>query len=350
MNLPLTLLGELGPRLGAHIDATLLRFVALVLEDLASTQQLQELRAHVRNEMRLEPHQRGGGGGWTLARLVSGRVSVATVEARLEAEALPSLCLRLVSLHAAAETLERLSALLSPASERGAAARGRPGSAPASGSAARAGGGAARAALQEGMRRVCELVGVKVVYVELRDRFLHGLYTPRATDSDMRSVLKPLNVALGTVLRCVPVSAARQQLVIEIFLVWVHGVHAVLLDGGPTRDFEPDDEKIFERDLKLLQDFFLAKDAQGVPQGVPFGVVEEATRPLRQLLVLMGTPSETLVEVWESGRDAGSAKLLPRTPSEDGVAQVLLHRSDELAKLWKAKHARHVQAHLHQLQ
>ncbi len=32
------------------------------------------------------------------------------------------------------------------------------------------------------------------------------------------------------------------------------------------------------------------------------------------------------------------------------VAQVLLHRSDDAAKAWKAKHARHVQAHFAQLQ
>ena len=68
---------------------------------------------------------------------------------------------------------------------------------------------------------MCELVGVKVVYVELRDPFLHGLYTnhtsgragAEAAAHDWRScnehgqslgfcaVLKPLNVVLGTVLR-----------------------------------------------------------------------------------------------------------------------------------------------------
>ena len=125
----------------------------------------------------------------------------------------------------------------------------------------------------------------------------------------------------------------------------------MLLDGGPTREFTPDDEQIFQRDLALLQDFFLAKDAQGVPQGVPLAVVDEAVRPLRQLLLLMGTSSEDLCELWESGRDAtASARPLPRTPGEDGVAQVLLHRSDDAAKAWKAKHARHVQAHFAQLQ
>ena len=86
---------------------------------------------------------------------------------------------------------------------------------------------------------------------------------------------------------------------------------------------------------------------------MPLAVVEEAARPLRQLLDYLGTESETLVGLWEGGRDnnAGAAKLvLPLTPVHHGVAQVLLHRSDEVAKQWKAKHARHVQAHRHQLQ
>ena len=139
------------------------------------------------------------------------------------------------------------------------------------------------------MRRVCELVGVKVVYVELRDQFLHGLYTNhhvgRAGTDDAHdwrscneqgqslgfcSVLKPLNVVLGTVLRHTAHRLdVRQQLVIEIFSVWVHAWCNLLLDGGPARDFDADDELIFQRDLALLQDFFLAKDAYGVPQGVP---------------------------------------------------------------------------------
>ena len=53
----------------------------------------------------------------------------------------------------------------------------------------------------------------------------------------MRTVLKPLNVVLGTVLTCVPRSQPllRQQLVTEIFLVWVHGVHQVLCTPPPFR-------------------------------------------------------------------------------------------------------------------
>ena len=75
-----------------------------------------------------------------------------------------------------------------------------------------------------------------------------------------------------------------------------------------------------------MQDFFLAKDAQGVPQGVPLAVVEEAARPLRQLLDYLGTESATLVDLWEGGRDAGAAKLvLPLTPVHHGVAQVPRH-------------------------
>ena len=69
-------------------------------------------------------------------------------------------------------------------------------------------------------------------------------------------------------------------------------------------------------------------------------------------MTLALTPTLTLT-LTQGGRDnnAGAAKLvLPLTPVHHGVVQVLLHRSDEVAKQWKAKHAWHVQAHRHQLQ
>ena len=76
------------------------------------------------------------------------------------------------------------------------------------------------------------------------------------------------------------------------------------------------------------------------------------TPTLNLTLTLALTPTLTLT-LTQGGRDnnAGAAKLvLPLTPVHHGVVQVLLHRSDEVAKQWKAKHARHVQAHRHQLQ
>ena len=47
----------------------------------------------------------------------------------------------------------------------------------------------------------------------------------------------------------------------------------VLLHGGPRRVFALTDAEVIVRDLALLQDFFCAQDAQGVPQGVPWRVV-----------------------------------------------------------------------------
>lgn len=62
---------------------------------------------------------------------------------------------------------------------------------------------------------------------------MQRLYVPSAAESDMRDVLKELNVALGTVVRCVGRPQLRQQIVSAIFRACLQAFEIALLYGGP---------------------------------------------------------------------------------------------------------------------
>ena len=136
-------------------------------------------------------------------------------------------------------------------------------------------------------------------------------------------------------------------------------VEAVLLRGGPQRQYTPSDVPALREDLALLRDFFLARDGTGVAQGVPPQRVEEACRPLHSLLVLLGTPSELLVQMWETGDaslPAGAAggcvgaaggaaaaggggaveAAVDSIWTSEQLALVLMHRPDDIARRWGA--------------
>ena len=64
--------------------------------------------------------------------------------------------------------------------------------------------GRARPALLRGTRRLCELIGCKIVLVEAR---MHErLYMPSVADAPLRAHLQDVNVALGAVVRSTPLS------------------------------------------------------------------------------------------------------------------------------------------------
>jgi len=174
----------------------------------------------------------------------------------------------------------------------------------------------ARGALVLGVRHVCELIGCKVILVDAR---IHErLYNPRLADASLRVQLQEINIALGTVVRCTPRPVQREAVVRAILREACRAFeHAVLHVSSPCR-FE--DVPRLREDVALLRDFFMARDSMGVPQGVPMHQVDVACRPLHGLLVLLASPSELLVRMWESAEDHADEPSRPPAPATDGGA------------------------------
>ena len=215
-------------------------------------------------------------------------------------------------------------------------------------------------ALTNSSRHVCELIGCKVILVD--GRVHETLYLPRVADAPLRVHLKHVNLALGQVVRCAPRPPLREMVVRSILLEACRAFEHVLLYnrlGAPPRKYQPSDVPQLREDLQLMGDFFMARDGAGVPQGVPVTRVEEACRPLHGLLVLLATPSELLIRMWETAEEAATdPQQQPRQADVDAtdpaaseeavgagekrlsdrqrIARVLSQRSDEAARRWAA--------------
>jgi len=198
----------------------------------------------------------------------------------------------------------------------------------------------ARQLLHDLSTSMCELLATKLVFVELRPAFLQSVYVPDSRASDIRVVLRELNVGLGAIVRCLPRRHLREVAVTAIFRSCTLAYEMVLLHGGPRRTFSCGDAHVISRDLELLQDFFLAQDARGVAQGVPWSIVTETTHTLHHIAALMACPSAELITLWESSESTAHAANLDETLHRSIIAQVLLHRNDNEAKSWSAKHSK----------
>ena len=193
----------------------------------------------------------------------------------------------------------------------------------------------AKRAVGAGLRKLCTLLGERVAFTDLKPLLGDRIYLPTPSASDLRPVLveldqKLLPAVVGAV-GCADADAQalRSLVVAEIFAACVRALLAAILSGRPRRSFAPSDEAIVDHDLYQLQELFLARrggSPTGEPQGVSLRVAEQATRPLRRLLPLLGASSDELVTLWEGGRAGAAARpsasldVLPRAALPPGAA------------------------------
>jgi len=121
--------------------------------------------------------------------------------------------------------------------------------------------------------------------------------------------------------------ALRDAAVRGVMVAVVQALERVLLDGGPRRVFVAADGPALLADVQLLRDFFIARDAEGVAQGLEQAEVVHTTERLQALVVLMHSPTAVLTQRF----------LNPTAPLPDSdehspltranLARILLHRA-----------------------
>ena len=94
----------------------------------------------------------------------------------------------------------------------------------------------------------------------------------------------------------VPHEPLRLAVILSLLTALTTAIEHVLLDGEPRRDFCAEDGPRLASDVALLREYFIARDAHGVPHGLPEALVLEATRYLDDLVRLASLPTETLIE------------------------------------------------------
>ncbi|XP_052169375.1 protein unc-13 homolog [Oryza glaberrima] len=207
----------------------------------------------------------------------------------------------------------------------------------------------ARAAAKSAIARVAEVAAFRLVFLDSRHSFYHGLYVRGVADTRIRLALRALKQNL-TFLVSVLADRAQPVAVREVMRASFEAFLMVLLAGGGDRSFARGDHAMVEEDFRSLRRAFCTCGEGLVPEEVVAREAEAAER----VVELMARPTDALIDAFgvatsESivaavGRggddgDGGYGGVTPVPPTSrrwdaadaNTILRVLCHRDDEAA-------------------
>ncbi|VAI31746.1 unnamed protein product [Triticum turgidum subsp. durum] len=196
-----------------------------------------------------------------------------------------------------------------------------------------------QAACQEGIQHLCETTAYKVTFFDLGHILWDTLYIGDLASSRVDLLLRELDPILETISGTVHIKV-RNRAITALMKATFDGFLLVILAGGPLRAFTRQDSQIIEGDFRSLRDLFLA-DGDGLPEEL----VDKASSQVKNVLPLLRTDSEGLIERFkrliadsDQSRTASRGKLpMPTTtghwsPNDaNTVLRVLCYRHEEAA-------------------
>ncbi|XP_031742238.1 protein unc-13 homolog isoform X4 [Cucumis sativus] len=180
--------------------------------------------------------------------------------------------------------------------------------------------------------RICEFTGTKIVFWDLREPFIDGLYKPSVFHSRLEALIEPLDTELSKLCDII-VEPLRDRIVTSLLQASLDGLLRVILDGGPLRVFSTSDSKLLEEDLEVLKEFFISGG-----DGLPRGVVENLVAHVRDVIKLHGFETRELIEDLRSasGGSIQSGRYKAGADSKT-LLRILCHRSDSEASQFLKK-------------
>ena len=189
-----------------------------------------------------------------------------------ETQAVAELCVRYNNLNYCMENIEKMSVELALALDRDPEDRE---NLPLAGSAA---------VLDSCAGQLCTYIGAKIVYYDLAEHFIDAVYVPTPESTRIDVALEQLDEILGDLFEMLPGDHAFKEVLHGLFCAFVNVMHRLLKKGGGERRYVNDDVIYFIEDLETVENWFQAKDEDGVVQGLDVETVEEATLPLHSLV------------------------------------------------------------------
>ncbi|XP_006477423.2 protein unc-13 homolog [Citrus sinensis] len=178
------------------------------------------------------------------------------------------------------------------------------------------------------IRKICDFIGARVVFWDLRDSFLCCLYRGSVESARLESFLTHIDTVLDHICSLID-DSLRDFVVLSICRASLEGYVWVLLDGGPSRAFSNSDITMMEDDLNTLKEFFIAGG-----EGLPRSLVEREAKYAEEILGLFTLQSETLIRMLMSASENISLDLDPQNHGpmhvEDAntLVRVLCHKKD----------------------
>ncbi|KAL5572593.1 hypothetical protein UlMin_022190 [Ulmus minor] len=192
-------------------------------------------------------------------------------------------------------------------------------------------------ACTEGIQQLCEATAYKVIFHDLSHVLWDGLYIGEVSSSRIEPFLQELEQYLEIISSTVH-DRVRTRVITDVMKASFDGFLLVLLAGGPSRAFTPQDSEIIEEDFKFLTDLFWSNG-----DGLPSDVINKFSKVVKSVLSLYHTDTESLIEQFKCaalekyGSSAKSNLPLPPTsgqwhPTEPNtLLRVLCYRNDDSA-------------------
>ncbi|KAL0330367.1 UNVERIFIED_CONTAM: protein unc-13 [Sesamum radiatum] len=189
----------------------------------------------------------------------------------------------------------------------------------------------------EAVQQLSEGAAYKIVFHDLSHALWDSLYVGDPSSSRIEPFLQELEHNLTVVADTVH-ERVRTRIIADIMRASFDGFLLVLLAGGPTRSFSPQDSQIIEDDFRSLKDLFWANG-----DGLPDDVIDKFSTTARNVLPLFRADTDSLIERFRRltleayGSSAKSRLPLPPTsgqwnPTEPNtLLRVLCYRNDEAA-------------------
>ncbi|KAI3727581.1 hypothetical protein L6452_16197 [Arctium lappa] len=196
-----------------------------------------------------------------------------------------------------------------------------------------------RDSVASAIRKICDLVGTKIIFWDLRDSFLFRLYHGTVEGARLENLLPQIDSVLNHVCGLID-DALRDMVVASICRAALEGFVWVLLDGGPSCAFSDSDITMMEDDLNMLKDLFVA-DGEGLPRSL----VEVESKLAHQILSLFSLDSESVIHMLmmaSENMSTGFGSRISGQRSLDDVntlIRVLCHKKDrEASKFLKLQY------------
>jgi hypothetical protein len=200
-----------------------------------------------------------------------------------------------------------------------------------------------RAAAQSAVSHVAEVAAYRLIFLDSRHSFYHGLYVRNVVDTRIRPALRALKQNLSFLVS-VLADHAQPVAVREVMKASFQAFLMVLLAGGNDRSFTRADHGMVDEDFRSLKRAFCTCGEGLVPEEVVAreaelaeGVVELMSRSTEHLIGAFGAATSESIAGAREYNDGGGETPVPPTSRQwdpadpNTILRVLCHRDDEVA-------------------
>ncbi|KAK1327051.1 hypothetical protein QJS10_CPA01g02426 [Acorus calamus] len=160
-----------------------------------------------------------------------------------------------------------------------------------------------RRSANDTIESICDFIGVRVVFVDLRDSFLFSLYRGGVENARLDSRIQELDMVLDQICAII-VDTLRDPVALSICRASMEGYIWALLNGGPSRAFSNSDFPMMQEDLYALKSETLIEMLMRASEQISYNTDLKRSRFVDD--------ADTLLRILCHKKDRDASKFLKR--------------------------------------